>query len=108
MSCPILCVEDDPDIGRLLTSILVQAGHQPTWVSTGEEALHRWQNASLVVLDLMLPGIDGLAVCRDIRSHDATIPIIMLTALAGTRDVVVGLEIGADERRWRSVRRRRL
>ena len=42
MSCPILCVEDDPDIGRLLTSILVQAGHQPTWVSTGEEALHRW------------------------------------------------------------------
>lgn len=78
----------------------------------------------------MLPGIDGLAVCRDIRTHDATIPIIMLTALAGTRDVVVGLEIGADdyitnhstptsywreskrfcvvERRWRRVRRRRL
>lgn len=97
MSCPILCVEDDPDIGRLLTSILIQAGHQPTWISTGEEALHRWRDASLVVLDLMLPGIDGLAVCRDIRAHDATIPIIMLTALAGTRDVVVGLEIGADD-----------
>jgi len=93
----ILCVEDDPDIGRLLVSILGEAGVAAEWVSNGEAALERWRTASLVVLDLMLPGIDGLAVCREIRTHDLEVPIIMLTAKAGTQDVVHGLEIGADD-----------
>lgn len=93
----ILCVEDDPDIGRLLQTILEQSGYASEWVRTGERALERWSQASLVILDLMLPGIGGLQVCRKIRQRDATIPLIMLTALAGTRDVVEGLEIGADD-----------
>ncbi|ROO26394.1 response regulator transcription factor [Salinisphaera orenii] len=93
----ILCVEDDPDIGRLLVAILGEAGYPADWVTSGERALECWRDAALVVLDLMLPGIDGLAVCREIRGHDAGIPLIMLTALAGTRDVVLGLEIGADD-----------
>lgn len=97
MAQHILCVEDDPDIGRLLVAILGEAGYPAKWVSSGEQALEGWRDAALVVLDLMLPGIDGLAVCREIRSHDAGIPLIMLTALAGTRDVVQGLEIGADD-----------
>lgn len=97
MAQPILCVEDDPDIGRLLVAILGEAGHTADWVSDGESALERWASASLVVLDLMLPGIDGLAVCREIRSQDLEIPLIMLTAKAGTQDVVQGLEIGADD-----------
>ncbi|MES1928210.1 transcriptional regulator [Salinisphaera dokdonensis CL-ES53] len=93
----ILCVEDDPDIGRLLVAILGEAGYPADWVTSGEQALEHWRDAALVVLDLMLPGIDGLAVCREIRAHDVGIPLIMLTALAGTRDVVLGLEIGADD-----------
>ena len=93
----ILCVEDDPDIGRLLVAILGEAGYPADWVTSGEQALEHWRHAALVVLDLMLPGIDGLSVCREIRAEDAGIPLIMLTALAGTRDVVLGLEIGADD-----------
>lgn len=97
MTPRILCIEDDPDIGRLLVAILGEAGYPADWVTSGEQALERWRDAALVVLDLMLPGIDGLAVCREIRSQDTAIPLIMLTALAGTRDVVQGLEIGADD-----------
>ncbi|TAN03319.1 MAG: response regulator transcription factor [Rhodanobacteraceae bacterium] len=97
MSQSILCVEDDPHIGRLLVTLLGDAGYTADWVTDGETALERCHETSLVLLDLMLPGIDGLAVCRDIRSRDATLPLIMLTAKAGTRDVVHGLEIGADD-----------
>jgi len=97
MSRSILCVEDDPDIGRLLLSILGEAGYTADSVTDGETALERWQQSSLVILDLMLPGVDGLTVCREIRARDTTIPLIMLTARAATRDVVEGLEIGADD-----------
>ncbi|GAB3670535.1 winged helix-turn-helix domain-containing protein [Salinisphaera aquimarina] len=93
----ILCVEDDPDIGRLLVAIFGEAGYPADWVQTGEQALERWPDAALVVLDLMLPGIDGLSVCREIRATDTAVPLIMLTAKAGTSDVVTGLEIGADD-----------
>ncbi|MGP9807713.1 response regulator transcription factor [Halomonas sp. AOP12-C2-37] len=97
MSRSILCVEDDPDIGRLLVTILEGAGYAVDWVMDGETALTRWESASLILLDLMLPGIDGLTVCREIRARHATLPLIMLTARAGTHDVVTGLEIGADD-----------
>lgn len=97
MPRPILCVEDDPDIGRLLETILAEAGYAAEWITSGEAALQRWQASSMIILDLMLPGIDGLQVCREIREQDAAIPLIMLTALAGTREVVEGLEIGADD-----------
>lgn len=97
MSASILCVEDDPDIGRLLMAIFGDAGFAAEWARTGEEALERWPQASLVVLDLMLPGIDGLSVCREIRARDSALPLIMLTAKAGTSDIVRGLEIGADD-----------
>ena len=97
MTRPILCVEDDPDIGHLLIALLGDAGYPAIWVDDGEKALTRWREASLVILDLMLPGIDGLAVCREIRTADAALPLIMLTARADTREVVHGLEIGADD-----------
>ncbi|MDN5869560.1 MAG: response regulator transcription factor [Nitrococcus sp.] len=93
----ILCVEDDPDIGKLLVAILGEAGYSTHWVTNGEQALACWPQAALVVLDLMLPGIDGLSVCREIRRLDAAVPLIMLTAKAGTHDVVRGLELGADD-----------
>lgn len=97
MSQLILCVEDDPHIGRILTDLLENAGFDVDWVKGGESALVRWQHASLVLLDLMLPGIDGIAVCRHIRAHDSTLPLIMLTARAATHEVVQGLEMGADD-----------
>lgn len=97
MANRILCVEDDPDIGKLLVAILGEAGYPADWVTDGEQALERWPQAALIVLDLMLPGTDGLAVCREIRRQDATVPLIMLTAKASTRDVVRGLELGADD-----------
>lgn len=97
MMRPILCVEDDPDIGRLLVSLLGEAGYPAIHVGDGESALARWPEASLVLLDLMLPGIDGLRVAREIRARDSTLPLIMLTAKAATQDVVRGLEIGADD-----------
>ncbi|HEU0196078.1 MAG TPA: response regulator transcription factor [Nevskiaceae bacterium] len=97
MAASILCVEDDANIGRLLTTLLSDAGYAAQWVADGETALERWHGASLILLDLMLPGIDGLSVCREIRARDPAFPLIMLTAKAGTRDVVRGLEIGADD-----------
>lgn len=93
----ILCVEDDADIGKLLVAILGEAGYPADWVTSGDEALRRWPQAALIVLDLMLPGVDGLTVCREIRRQDAAVPLIMLTARAGTSDVVRGLEMGADD-----------
>lgn len=97
MMNPILCVEDDPDIGRLVQTVLENAGYEAQWVQDGEQALERWSAASLILLDIMLPGIAGLEVCRRIRQQDKKIPVIMLTALAGTRDVIEGFEIGADD-----------
>lgn len=93
----ILCVEDDPDIGKLLVAVLGEAGYPADWVTDGEQALARWPQAALILLDLMLPRVDGLTVCREIRKQDTTVPLIMLTAKAGTHDVVRGLEIGADD-----------
>ncbi|ALM53353.1 response regulator transcription factor [Halomonas huangheensis] len=93
----ILCVEDAEDIGHLLTEILGSAGHCVDWVGDGETALERWQDASLIILDLTLPDIDGLEICRQIRARDSLVPLIMLTARAATRDVVEGFELGADD-----------
>lgn len=93
----VLCVEDDPDIGRLLVAILGEAGYPADWVTDGNQTLACWSQASLILLDLMLPGVDGLTVCGEIRSQDAAVPLIMLTAKASTRDVVRRLERGADD-----------
>lgn len=97
MAEQVLCVEDDPDIGKLLVAILGEAGYPAVWVADGDKALACWHQAALIILDLMLPGTDGLDVCREIRRRDAAVPLIMLTAKAGTRDVVRGLELGADD-----------
>ncbi|MBB3140422.1 response regulator transcription factor [Halomonas organivorans] len=98
----ILCVEDNPDIGKLLAERLGDAGHRCDWVTDGEAALAALEGAAddpfdLVMLDLMLPGIDGLEVCRRLRARDARTPVLMVTAKAAIRDVVRGLEIGADD-----------
>jgi DNA-binding response OmpR family regulator len=97
----ILIVEDDPDIAELIARYLDKAGFGSERVGSGGEALQAIAERppGLIVLDLMLPHMDGLEVCRLVRSHDATsaIPIIMLTARAEESERIVGLELGADD-----------
>jgi DNA-binding response OmpR family regulator len=94
-----LVVEDEPHIARGLVFNLEQEGYRTTLVETGEEALRVLQGGGvdLVVLDLMLPGIGGLEVCRRLRTVDRDLPVLMLTALATADDRVAGLAEGADD-----------
>ena len=97
----ILVAEDDRDIADLISHYLQKAGWTSSLVSSGNEALAlaRRQPVDLVVLDVMLPELSGLEVCRALRADKttATIPIIMVTARAEETDRILGLEIGADD-----------
>ncbi len=97
----ILLVEDEEDIRELLKYNLEKEGYQVFGAASGEEALQavRSRRPELILLDLMLPGIDGLEVCRLIRGEARTqyLPIIMLTAKGEEADIVTGLELGADD-----------
>ena len=101
MRASILIIEDDPDIVELLQYNLEREGHRVLSSKNGEEGLSRARarKPDLVLLDLMLPGMDGLEVCRRLKQHDSTreIPVIMITAKGEESDVVIGLELGADD-----------
>jgi DNA-binding response OmpR family regulator len=101
VSTRILIVEDDRDIAELVAHYLEKAGFTTDVMSSGREALKAIAERppDLIVLDLMLPQVDGLEICRAIRSTDSTaaIPVIMLTARAEESDRIVGLELGADD-----------
>jgi two-component system, OmpR family, response regulator MtrA len=94
----ILLVEDDPSIREVTAIGLEAAGLAVTTASDGVEGLERFRSEpfDLVLLDVMLPRLDGYEVCRQIR-RTSTVPVVMLTARADTMDVVVGLEAGADD-----------
>ena len=98
MDASILLVEDDPSIREVTALGLRAAGFTVLTAADGVDGLDRWRadRPDLVLLDVMLPRMDGLEVCRAIR-REATTPIVMLTARADTIDVVVGLESGADD-----------
>jgi DNA-binding response OmpR family regulator len=95
----ILVVEDDPDICHLLEIHLRDNAYQVDVVNNGIDGLNRASNHDyqLIVLDLMLPGLNGLDLCRDLRSQSIMIPILMLTAKSSELDRVLGLELGADD-----------
>ena len=97
----ILIVEDEPDIAELVKYHLEKAGLPARVIGDGKQALDLIvrEHPALVVLDLMLPGLDGMEVCRRLRGSPATrgIPVIMLTAKAEEVDRIVGLEMGADD-----------
>jgi two-component system phosphate regulon response regulator PhoB len=97
----ILVAEDEQDVLNLVATNLKTAGYQVLKAEDGEAALEQARNAlpSLIVLDLMLPGISGLEVCKALKQEPATkiIPILMLTAKAEEVDRIVGLELGADD-----------
>jgi len=95
----ILVVEDDPDISHLLQINLKDIAFHVDVVNNGVDGLNRASNHDyqLIVLDLMLPGMDGLELCRRLRSQNNNIPVLMLTARSSELDRVLGLELGADD-----------
>jgi DNA-binding response OmpR family regulator len=97
----LLVIEDDPDIVELLRYNLEREGYRVLVATDGEHGLAdaARHHPDLILLDLMLPGLDGLEVCRRLRVQDPTraIPVLMLTAKGEETDVVIGLEMGADD-----------
>lgn len=95
----ILIVDDEPSIRTLLEYNLKQAGYTTILASDGEEAvlLVEQESPDLILLDLMIPKIDGMEVCKTLRARQINIPIIMLTAKSDELDKVFGLNIGADD-----------
>lgn len=97
----ILLVEDDEDIQELVRYNLAKEAYRVASVTTGEEAVRSAKSdpPDLVLLDLMLPGVDGLEVCRLLKADAKTqhVPVVMLTAKGEETDIVAGLELGADD-----------
>ncbi|HBK86747.1 MAG TPA: DNA-binding response regulator, partial [Firmicutes bacterium] len=94
----MLLVDDEYDLLRALSATLTRAGWQVTTASDGQQALHVFRRISpnLIILDLMLPVLDGWEVCREVRKT-SDVPIIMLTARDDSVDKILGLELGADD-----------
>ncbi|MDR0990611.1 MAG: response regulator transcription factor [Propionibacteriaceae bacterium] len=94
----ILVVDDDAALSEMLQLVLQQEGYETRWCARGDQVVDCFQaeQPDLILLDLMLPGQDGVDVCRQIRALSG-VPIIMVTAKTATEDVVLGLEAGADD-----------
>jgi two-component system alkaline phosphatase synthesis response regulator PhoP len=99
MSSRILIVEDDPSIRLGLKRSLEFEGFNVDVAKDGEEAIQRAfdKKPDLIVLDLMLPKVNGFEVCRTVRKYDSSIPIVILSAKGDEGDKVLGLELGADD-----------
>jgi DNA-binding response OmpR family regulator len=95
----VLVVDDDETVASVVASYLQRAGHEPQVLGDGRLAIDAIgaDPPDLVVLDIMLPGLDGLEVCRRVRQNWSQLPIIMLTALAEPDNRIAGLEVGADD-----------
>lgn len=95
----ILIIEDNRDLARLLESHLKDLAYQVDVAFEGVAGLTKAEsdNYDLIILDLMLPGLDGMEICRRLRRKSSYVPILMLTAKSAELDRVVGLEIGADD-----------
>ena len=95
----VMVVDDDQDLAEMLGIVLNGAGMEVDLVSRGDEAIEVFRNIQpdLVLLDIMLPGTDGIEVCREIRKQSTRVPIVMLTAKSDVHDIVKGLEAGADD-----------
>ncbi len=99
MTRSVLIIEDNPGIGELVRIHVAELGMNPVLCERGDTGLARFREGGidLVILDLMLPGMDGLSVCREIRSGPGYVPVLMLTAKSTELDRVLGLEMGADD-----------
>jgi len=99
MNRTVLIVEDEVELGRVLKRHLEDAGYRVQLAVSGDEGLHAAQTTpfELILLDIMLPGLDGLEVCRQLRKGNVYTPVLMLTAKSSEIDKVLGLEMGADD-----------
>ncbi|AZM94886.1 response regulator transcription factor [Vreelandella venusta] len=99
MTRNVLIIEDNPGIGELVRMHVAELGMNPVLCERGDTGLERFREGGidLVILDLMLPGLDGLSICREIRSGPGYVPVLMLTAKSTELDRVLGLEMGADD-----------
>jgi DNA-binding response OmpR family regulator len=95
----ILVVEDDPRMARLLSRALRESGYAVDLVATGEQAVDyaSFGTYDLMVLDILLDGLDGFEVCREVRRAESKMPILMLSARSEIADRVRGLNLGADD-----------
>lgn len=95
----VLVVDDDPGVTEVLRTALRHAGYDVEAAADGEAALRavRTQRPDLIVLDVLMPGMDGLTVCRRVRASDPEVGILLLTAKDGGVDQIVGLDAGADD-----------
>ncbi len=95
----LLIIEDEPAIRAGLVDVFVYHGFEVEFADDGRVGLERARrgNFDLVLLDLMLPGIDGFSICAALREHDPELPIVMLTAKTSDDDIVHGLALGADD-----------
>jgi len=94
----IMVVDDDQDLAEMLGIVLTGAGYEVDLVNRGDEVMPVFnaQNPDLVLLDVMLPGLNGVEVCKLIREN-SMVPIVMLSAKGDKQDIVAGLEAGADD-----------
>ena len=103
MTGPVLIIEDEPDIAEILCYSLEKAGFKTRAVFTGEDGLNasldRTNPPSLILLDLLLPGMTGLEICRRLRNEPATLdtPIVIITAKALPADITASIELGVNE-----------
>ena len=95
----ILIVEDDPEIAELIEVHLQDLGYGVTRADNGKDGLREARHGGydLLILDIMLPDLDGFEICKRVRTEDRSIPILMLTAKTEEVDKVLGLELGADD-----------
>lgn len=95
----ILLADDDPITLEALKACLTPEGYTPLLATHGAEALELWRKhrPDLLCLDIMMPHVDGYEVCRQVRAEDAQVPVLFLSAKSEEIDVVVGLQIGADD-----------
>ena len=95
----ILIVEDDPSITRMVRDNLVYEGFDVECVTRGDQALSQVRSfaPNLILLDLMLPGLDGFEICRTVAQGAVRVPMIIMTARSQTSDKIQGLELGADD-----------
>lgn len=101
MAKKIVLAEDEPQIARLIEFKLKKEGYQVTWKENGEEALKaiKADKPDLILLDVMMPVMDGYEVLRRLKEDEnlRSIPVVMLTARAQERDVVKGIDMGAED-----------
>ncbi len=99
MKSQILIIEDQEDIASLISLNLKMLNYDVEWVQDGQAGLEKGlqQNFDAIILDIMLPGLDGLSVCKALRDAQVQTPLLMLTARQSETDRVTGLELGADD-----------